>query len=113
MDLIQHIAARCKFRYEIEVTDKEYGKEDPVTKQWTGVVGDIVDKKVDFAIGDITITYARKTAIDFSTPFMTLGKDTCSLLFDYTIYFNKTTFYTGISILYAKPHKEKPVKDID
>lgn len=74
MDLIQHIAIMCKFRYEVEVTGKAYGQEDAVTKQWSGVVGDIIDKKIDFAIGDITITYARKTAIDFSTPFMTLGQ---------------------------------------
>lgn len=83
LDLIQHIADHCKFRYEVEVTEKTYGQEDPITKQWSGLVGDIVDKKVDFFVGDITITYARKTAIDFSTPFMTLGKFThssCTLL---------------------------------
>lgn len=104
-DLIEHISIRCKFKYEISVKDIESGKEDPITGQWSGIVGDIVNKvsflcveiidqkfngifscqKADLAIGDITITHSRKTAIDFSTPFMTLG----------------------ISILYAKPHKEK------
>lgn len=74
MDLIAAIAEKCKFRYEIEVTEIEYGKENAVSKQWSGIVGEIVNKRVDFAIGDITITHSRKTAIDFSTPFMTLGK---------------------------------------
>lgn len=73
IDLIQAIATMCKFRYEIEVTKIEYGKEDPITKQWTGVMGKIINKEVDFAIGDITITHARKTAIDFSPPFRTIG----------------------------------------
>lgn len=39
-----------------------------------GIVGEIVSKQADLAMGDITITHARKTAMDFSTPFMTLGK---------------------------------------
>lgn len=102
MDLIEQISIKGKFRYDIIVTDIEYGKEDPVTKEWSGIVGNIVSKvlkkikknsksnsitilfkiqlirhrslqKADLAIGDITITHARKTAIDFSTPFMTLG----------------------------------------
>lgn len=43
-------------------------------------------KKADLAICDLTITYERRTAVDFTMPFMTLG----------------------ISILYAKPKKEPP-----
>lgn len=38
------------------------------------------------AICDLTITYARRTAVDFTMPFMTLG----------------------ISILYAKPEEQPP-----
>lgn len=41
-------------------------------------------QKADLAICDLTITYERRTAVDFTMPFMTLG----------------------ISILYAKPKKE-------
>lgn len=74
IDLIHAIASMCKFRYEIEVTNIEYGKEDSITKQWTGIIGKIINKEVDFAIGDITITHARKTAIDFSPPFRTIGE---------------------------------------
>lgn len=71
-DLIDAIAGKCGFKYKI-TTSKEYGKENPITKQWNGIVGEIVDKRSDLAIGDITITRARRTAIEFSTPFMTLG----------------------------------------
>ena len=38
------------------------------------------------AICDLTITYERRTAVDFTMPFMTLG----------------------VSILYAKPTKQPP-----
>lgn len=72
-DLMDEIARICGFRYNI-TTSKEYGKENPETKQWNGIVGEIVNKRSDLAIGDITITQSRRTAIEFSTPFMTLGQ---------------------------------------
>jgi hypothetical protein len=31
-------------------------------------------QKADFALCDLTITYERRTAVDFTMPFMTLGK---------------------------------------
>lgn len=43
-------------------------------------------QKADLAICDLTITYERRSAVDFTTPFMTLG----------------------ISILYAKPEPPEP-----
>ena len=43
-------------------------------------------QKADLAIADLSITYEREKAVDFSNPFMTLG----------------------ISILYRKPRKQEP-----
>ena len=43
-------------------------------------------QKADLAIADLSITYEREKAVDFSNPFMTLG----------------------ISILYRKPTKQDP-----
>ena len=43
-------------------------------------------QKADLAITDLTITYEREQAVDFSMPFMNLG----------------------ISILYKKPQKKPP-----
>lgn len=43
-------------------------------------------QKADLAICDLTITYERRTAVDFTMPFMTLG----------------------VSILFAKPIKQPP-----
>lgn len=45
-DLMDRIAFFCKFKYEI-IASHEYGKEDPVTKQWSGIVGEIVNKVSD------------------------------------------------------------------
>lgn len=48
LDLIEQISIQCKFGYEIEVTEIEYGKEDQKTKKWTGIVGKIVKKVKKF-----------------------------------------------------------------
>lgn len=42
-DLIERIAVFCKFKYEI-IIGAEYGKEDATTKQWNGIIGEIVNK---------------------------------------------------------------------
>ena len=46
----------------------------------------LIFQKADLAIADLSITYEREKAVDFSNPFMTLG----------------------ISILYRKPKKQPP-----
>lgn len=43
-DLIREISRKCKFRYEIDVVDMENGKEDAATGQWSGIIGEIVNK---------------------------------------------------------------------
>ena len=33
-------------------------------------------QKADLAVGDLTITYERERGVDFTMPFMNLGKST-------------------------------------
>ncbi|KAJ2951071.1 hypothetical protein O0L34_g5451 [Tuta absoluta] len=66
--------------------DKSYGAINPKTKKWDGLIGDLLDKKADLAVCDLTITEERKKAVDFSVPFMSLG----------------------ISILFTQEHKVTP-----
>ncbi|XP_022911458.2 glutamate receptor ionotropic, kainate 2-like [Onthophagus taurus] len=74
MDIIDEIANILNFTYQFElVHDNNYGSYDPVKKEWNGLVRDILDWKADLAICDLTITYERGKAVDFSMPFMTLG----------------------------------------
>jgi len=42
-------------------------------KKWKGLIGDIVDGTIDFAIADLAVTDQRKEVVDFSTPFMNSG----------------------------------------
>ncbi|XP_041980059.1 glutamate receptor ionotropic, kainate 2-like [Aricia agestis] len=92
VDLVKQIFDRLRarnynytysFLYE---EDKGYGKYDEVKKKWDGLIGDLLDKKADLAVCDLTITEERKKVVDFSVPFMSLG----------------------ISILYTKERKITP-----
>lgn len=86
VDLINRIQSNLKFKYELEVVpDSQYGKLDAVTKKWDGLVKHLLDRKADLAVADLTITYERKTAVDFTMPFMSLG----------------------VGILYTKPPKKE------
>ncbi|KAG8225568.1 hypothetical protein J437_LFUL002085 [Ladona fulva] len=87
MDLIDEVSKILGFKYVFElVPDGRYGSFDAKTKKWDGLVKQLLDKKADLAICDLTITYARRQAVDFTMPFMNLG----------------------ISILYSKPVKQPP-----
>ncbi|XP_015112728.1 glutamate receptor ionotropic, kainate 2 [Diachasma alloeum] len=87
IDLIDELSQLLKFKYQFElVPDNEYGKEDPDTRQWNGLIGRLLRREADLAICDLTITKARETAVDFTMPFMDLG----------------------ISILFAKSENKEP-----
>ncbi|CAH1400966.1 unnamed protein product [Nezara viridula] len=87
MDLIDEIAKDLKFSYKFYLApDGEYGSFNKETKQWTGLIKELRERRADLGICDLTITYERRSAVDFTMPFMTLG----------------------ISILYSKPMKQPP-----
>ncbi|XP_033212072.1 glutamate receptor ionotropic, kainate 2 isoform X2 [Belonocnema kinseyi] len=87
VDLIHDISRILGFNYTIHlVQDNRYGSLNKVTKEWDGMIKELLEQKADLAIADLTITYDREQAVDFTMPFMNLG----------------------ISILYRKPIKQPP-----
>ncbi|XP_011256785.2 glutamate receptor ionotropic, kainate 2 isoform X2 [Camponotus floridanus] len=86
IDLIKHIAKDLGFSYKFEIVPGSQGTYDPKTKSWNGLIRHLLDHKSDLAICDLTITFARESAVDFSMPFMNLG----------------------ISILFSKPEEKDP-----
>lgn len=94
IELIQKIQHQLKFKYEFElVADGKNGNFDPAKNEWNGLIGEIMKDKADLAIADLTIvsvikcfliiklctiisfqTYDRKKVVDFTNPFMNLGK---------------------------------------
>uniref|UniRef100_A0A1B6DA51 Glutamate receptor 1 n=2 Tax=Clastoptera arizonana TaxID=38151 RepID=A0A1B6DA51_9HEMI len=74
MDLIDAISKDLGFKYEFKIVKgNEYGSLNKETKQWSGLIREIQDRRADLAICDLTITHDRRTAVDFTMPFMTLG----------------------------------------
>lgn len=74
-DLMDHIAKTLNFTYKIKLTpDGKYGNYDPEKKQWNGLIRDLLERDAHLAICDLTITHQRRSVVDFSSPFMSLGK---------------------------------------
>ncbi|EEC09389.1 glutamate receptor, putative [Ixodes scapularis] len=83
IDLINAIKEILKFEYVItEVKDKMFGSIDKNTKQWNGMIRELVDKNADIALGPISVMAERETVVDFTVPYYDL---------------------VGISILMKKP----------
>nr|CAI5853715.1 unnamed protein product [Callosobruchus analis] len=74
IDLLKWIASQVGFQYSIRlVPDHMYGVYDPETKEWNGIVRELMEKRADLAVASMTINYARESVIDFTKPFMNLG----------------------------------------
>ena len=52
------------------VKDGKYGAMDPSTKQWNGLVEDLIDGKADVAVAAMSISEMRSRVIDFSNSFL-------------------------------------------
>ncbi|CAO1328702.1 unnamed protein product [Diamesa hyperborea] len=74
IDLLKGIASQIGFQYTIRlVPDNMYGVYDTETKEWNGIVRELMDNKADLAVASMTINYARENVIDFTKPFLNLG----------------------------------------
>lgn len=74
IELLKAIADRLKFSFEIyPVADSHFGSQDPISKEWNGMVRDILQGKADIAVASFTISPSRQRVIDFTQPFIDLG----------------------------------------
>ncbi|XP_064489390.1 glutamate receptor ionotropic, kainate 2-like [Ornithodoros turicata] len=86
VDLMDALAKKIGFVYDLHlVKDTKYGSKGP-NGEWNGMIKELIDMEADMAIVDLTITYVREQAVDFTMPFMK----------------------TGVSILFRKPLIEHP-----
>ncbi|CAF93734.1 unnamed protein product, partial [Tetraodon nigroviridis] len=73
VDMLREVADILKFSFKIKLVDDGlYGAPEP-NGSWTGMVGELINRKADLAVAAFTITSEREKVIDFSKPFMTLG----------------------------------------
>ncbi|XP_034030302.1 glutamate receptor ionotropic, kainate 5 isoform X1 [Thalassophryne amazonica] len=73
VDMLRELEDILKFSFKIKLVDDGlYGAPEP-NGSWTGMVGELINRKADLAVAAFTITSEREKVIDFSKPFMTLG----------------------------------------
>ncbi|XP_019892403.2 glutamate receptor ionotropic, kainate 1 [Musca domestica] len=86
IDMIESLAEKMNFDYEIVTPKKgKFGRRDPVTHEWDGLVGDLVSGETDFVVAALKMYSEREEYIDFLAP-----------------YFEQT----GITIVMRKPVKQ-------
>uniref|UniRef100_A0A0A1XQS4 Glutamate receptor 1 n=2 Tax=Zeugodacus cucurbitae TaxID=28588 RepID=A0A0A1XQS4_ZEUCU len=87
VDLIHEISKALGFNYKIQlVPDGNYGSFNKQNGEWNGMIRELLEQRADLAVADLTITFEREQAVDFTMPFMNLG----------------------VSVLYRKPVKQPP-----
>ncbi|KAJ8254495.1 hypothetical protein COCON_G00211070 [Conger conger] len=72
IDILKKLSRNIKFSYDLYlVTNGKHGKK--VRGTWNGMIGEVVYKRADMAIGSLTINEERSEIIDFSVPFVETG----------------------------------------
>nr|BBH62853.1 ionotropic receptor [Tropilaelaps mercedesae] len=73
IDLLDEIKKILKFEYTVYgVEDKHFGSKNKDTGQWNGLIGDLVKKKAEIALGPIAVMAERETVVDFTVPYYDL-----------------------------------------
>ncbi|XP_060705695.1 glutamate receptor ionotropic, NMDA 2B-like [Hemiscyllium ocellatum] len=72
IDILKKIAKYVKFTYDLYlVTNGKHGKK--INGTWNGLVGEVVRKQAQMAVGSLTINEERSEVVDFSVPFIETG----------------------------------------
>lgn len=75
IELLHMLEIDLSIDVELHISkDGKYGAFDIETKQWNGMIGELVSNEVDLAVADLTITDDRSRVVDFAHPFMEVGK---------------------------------------
>ncbi|KAK6173287.1 hypothetical protein SNE40_016767 [Patella caerulea] len=71
VDLIEAIAKKLKFKYELYlVHDKKFGSRSE-DGSWNGMIGELLAGNASMSVAPLSINSQREEAVDFTKPFMT------------------------------------------
>ncbi|PVD29826.1 hypothetical protein C0Q70_09083 [Pomacea canaliculata] len=74
IELLQLIAKQLQFNYTIyESPDGKFGTMDDNGK-WSGMIGELIEKRADMAVGPISIMAERESVVDFTVPYYDLPR---------------------------------------
>ncbi|XP_065066326.1 glutamate receptor 3-like isoform X2 [Rhopilema esculentum] len=92
-DILDKLAEDLNFQYDILEPTPEFGKRRQ-NMSWSGMVGELIKKEADIAIGPLLVTSDRESVIDFSASFMD---------FTQAILIKKPSRHGGDSFHFLKP----------
>ncbi|XP_023233661.1 glutamate receptor 2-like [Centruroides sculpturatus] len=72
IDLLLKLQEMLNFKFKFHEI-KEYGIENPKTKEWNGLVRQLMDKKIDLGLAAFTVSWKRQEVITFTAPYYDLG----------------------------------------
>ena len=71
IELLARLEVDVGFQSKIHlVKDGMFGSNDPKTRQWNGMVGELVRNEADMAASTLTITAKRSKVVDFTYPYV-------------------------------------------
>lgn len=74
IDLLNRLAHDLNFEYKLTIVpDGKYGEPINGTKDWDGLIGEILKGEATAAVAPITVTAGRLEVVDFTDPFLQLG----------------------------------------
>lgn len=73
VSLLDKLAEVLHFDYKLQLVKPEKFGYEVAPGRWTGLIGELVEGKVDMAAAPLTMTSKRSTVVEFTVPFMTLG----------------------------------------
>ncbi|XP_076315642.1 glutamate receptor ionotropic, kainate 2-like [Tachypleus tridentatus] len=72
IDLLLRLQEMLSFRFTVSLR-ATYGRQDPQTGSWDGIVKELMEDKADLGLGAFTINFERQQVISFTKPFFDLG----------------------------------------
>jgi ABC-type amino acid transport substrate-binding protein len=71
---LERIEADVEFESKIHlVKDGMFGSNDPKTRRWNGMIGELVRNEADMAASTLTITAKRSKVVDFTFPYVDIA----------------------------------------
>ena len=71
IDFLQRLESDTRFRGVVHIVkDGSFGTIDAKTRQWNGMVGELVRGEADMAVAPLTITAKRSEVVDFTYPYL-------------------------------------------
>ena len=106
VDLAEEIGRLLNIKFYFRhVKDGQYGAPDPITKEWNGMIGELIRGDADAAIAPLTSSLFK---IFFKPKLMLFLFFLVTSTRERVVQMTKPILNTGISIMIKKPEKQQP-----